>query len=145
MKTYIPKKTEIERKWYILDATDQILGKVSVLAADILRGKNKADFSPHMDTGDFLVIINAAKIKVTGNKEEDKKYYSHSWYPGGLKTKTFKEAMAKDPEFVIRHAVMGMLPKNRLTKDFIRKMKVYSDDKHAHEAQKPVVIKVKGQ
>lgn len=142
MKTYIPKKNEIERKWYILDAEGQILGKVAVIAADILRGKKKANFSPHMDLGDFLIITNAAKVKVTGNKEEAKIYYSHSWYPGGLKEKTFKEAIAKDPEFVIRHAVMGMLPKNRLSGDFIKKLKVYSGEEHKHEAQKPTEIKV---
>lgn len=142
MKTYIAKKDEVKRQWYLIDAKGQTLGKLAVVAADILRGKKKPIFSPHMDTGDFLIVINASKIEVSGNKAEDKKYYSHSWYPGGLKEKTFKEAMEKDPKFVIKHAVLGMLPKNRLQKEFIKKLKVYNDEKHNHEAQKPVEIKL---
>jgi len=142
MKTFIPKKGDIERKWYLIDAEGQTLGKLAVIASDILRGKRRADFSPHMDLGDNLIIINAAKVEVTGNKFEDKKYYSHSWYPGGLTTTTFKEMIAKKPEYVIQHAVMGMLPKNRLQKEFIKKMKVYAGPTHSHEAQKPVEIKI---
>ena len=142
MKTFIPKVADIERKWYLIDADGQILGKLAVIASDILRGKNKPDFSPHMDTGDNLIIINAKKVKVTGNKTEDKKYYSHSWYPGGLTTTTFKEMIEKKPEYVIQHAVLGMLPKNRLQKEFIKKMKVYAGAEHNHEAQKPVEIKI---
>lgn len=140
MKTFIPKKENIERKWYLIDAKGQTLGKLAVIASDILRGKNKPSFSPHMDLGDNLIIINASKIKVSGNKEEDKKYYSHSWYPGGLKTTTFKEMIEKKPDYVIRHAVLGMLPKNRLQKDFIKKLKVYAGQEHGHEAQKPEEI-----
>ena len=121
MKTFIPKVGEIERKWYLIDADGQTLGKIAVIASDILRGKNKPSFSPHMDLGDNLIIINAKKVKVTGNKTEDKKYYSHSWYPGGLTTTTFKEMIEKKPEYVIQHAVLGMLPKNRLQKEFIKK------------------------
>lgn len=142
MKTFIPKVADIERKWYLIDAKGQTLGKLAVIASDILRGKNKADFSPHMDLGDNLIIINASKVKVTGNKFEDKKYYSHSWYPGGLTTTTFKEMIEKKPEYVIQHAVMGMLPKNRLQKEFIKKMKVYAGAEHNHEAQKPVELKI---
>lgn len=142
MKTFIPKVADIERKWYLIDADGQILGKLAVIASDILRGKNKPDFSPHMDTGDNLIIINAEKVKVTGNKTEDKKYYSHSWYPGGLTTTTFKEMIEKKPEYVIQHAVLGMLPKNRLQKEFIKKMKVYAGAEHNHEAQKPIEIKI---
>ncbi len=142
MKTFIPKVADIERKWYLIDAKGQTLGKLAVIASDILRGKNKADFSPHMDLGDNLIIINASKVKVTGNKSEDKKYYSHSSYPGGLTTTTFKEMIEKKPEYVIQHAVMGMLPKNRLQKEFIKKMKVYAGSEHAHVAQKPVELKI---
>lgn len=142
MKTFIPKVTDIERKWYLIDANGQTLGKLAVIASDILRGKNKPSFSPHMDLGDNLIIINAAKVKVTGNKTEDKKYYSHSWYPGGLTTTTFREMIEKKPEYVIQHAVLGMLPKNRLQKEFIKKMKVYAGPEHNHVAQKPVEIKI---
>ncbi|MEK7447727.1 MAG: 50S ribosomal protein L13 [Patescibacteria group bacterium] len=142
MKTFIPKVGEIERKWYLIDADGQTLGKIAVIASDILRGKNKPSFSPHMDLGDNLIIINAKKVKVTGNKTEDKKYYSHSWYPGGLTTTTFKEMIEKKPEYVIQHAVLGMLPKNRLQKEFIKKMKVYAGAEHNHEAQKPIEIKI---
>lgn len=142
MKTFIPKKNDIERKWYLLDVKGQTLGKVAVIASDILRGKNNPSFSPHMDLGDNLVIINASKILVSGNKTEDKKYYSHSWYPGGLKTTTFKEMIEKKPEYVIQHAVMGMLPKNRLRKEFIKKLKVYAGKEHSHEAQKPIELKL---
>lgn len=142
MKTYIAKKGDIERKWYLIDANGQTLGKLAVIASDILRGKKKADFSPHMDMGDNLVIINAKKVKVTGNKSEDKKYYSHSSYPGGLTTTVFKDMIEKKPEYVIQHAVLGMLPKNRLQKEIIKKMKVYAGEEHKHEAQKPVEIKI---
>jgi large subunit ribosomal protein L13 len=142
VRTFIPKKDSRERKWYLLDAEGQILGKVAVIASDILRGKDKPSFSPHMDMGDNLIIINASKVKVSGNKAEDKRYYSHSWYPGGLKTTAFKEMIEKKPEYVIRHAVMGMLPKNRLQKDFIKKLKVYAGEQHGHEAQKPEEITI---
>lgn len=142
MKTFIPKVGSIERKWYLIDANGQTLGKLAVIASDILRGKNKPSFSPHMDLGDNLIIINAAKVKVTGNKTEDKKYYSHSWYPGGLTTTTFREMIEKKPEYVIQHAVLGMLPKNRLQKDFIKKMKVYAGPEHNHGAQQPIEIKI---
>ena len=142
MKTFIPKVADIDRKWYLIDANGQTLGKVAAIASDILRGKDKPSFSPHMDLGDFLIIINASKIQVTGNKAEDKKYYSHSWYPGGLRTRTYKEVMEKDPAFILEHAILGMLPKNRLQKGFIKKLKVYTGDVHNHEAQKPVEIKI---
>ena len=142
MKTFIEKSKNIERRWYLVDAKGQTLGKVATIASDILRGKDKPTFSPHMDTGDFVIIINAAKVKVTGNKFEDKKYYSHSWYPGGLTTITFKEMIEKKPEYVLVHAISGMLPKNRLQKEFLKKLKVYAGEKHNHEAQKPVEIKI---
>ncbi len=141
-KTFTAKKNEIEKKWYILDAKGQTLGKVAVLAADILRGKKKSIFSPHIDTGDYIIIINIEKIRVSGNKGEGKKYYWHSWYPGGLKVKTFNEAFEKNPKFVIEHAVSGMLPKNRLQDDFLKKLKLYIGEKHEHEAQKPIEISI---
>jgi len=142
MKTFVLKKDEIKRDWYLIDAKGQTLGKLAVIAADILRGKGKATFSPHMDNGDHLIIINASKVKVTGNKFEDKKYYSHSWYPGGLRTTTFKEMLEKKPKYIIEHAVMGMLPKNRLQKEFMKKMRVFAGPEHGHEAQKPAEIKI---
>lgn len=142
MKTFIAKKGDIKRKWYLIDANGVTLGKLAVIASDILRGKNKPSFSPHMDMGDNLIVINAKKVKVTGNKSEDKRYYSHSSYPGGLSTTTFKEMIEKKPEYVIQHAVLGMLPKNRLQKDIIKKMKVYAGDSHSHGAQTPVELKI---
>ncbi len=142
MKTYIAKQGDVERRWLLIDAEGQTLGKLAVLASDILRGKGKPSFSPHMDMGDHLIIINAAKVKVSGNKFQDKKYYSHSWYPGGLKETAFKDMIAKKPEYVIEHAVRGMLPKNRLQKEFMKKLRVYRGQDHDHEAQKPVELKI---
>ncbi len=142
MKTFIAKKGDIERRWFLIDAEGQTLGKLAALASDILRGKGKPSFSPHMDMGDNLIIINAAKVKVSGNKFLNKKYYSHSWYPGGLKETVFKEMITKKPEYVIEHAVRGMLPKNRLQKEFMKKLRVYQDADHDHEAQKPVKLKI---
>src|SRR3990172_7664646 len=137
MKTTVIKKSELKRKWYIMDADGIILGKVAVRAADILRGKGKVNFTPHVDCGDFVIIVNADKIKVTGGKEEKKKYYRHSGYPGGLKTFTLEQMMTKDSRKVLEHAVRGMLPKNKLAREIIKKLKVYADDEHGHEAQKP--------
>lgn len=142
MKTTVTKKTDIERKWYLIDAKDLILGRVAVRAADLLRGKNKVNFSPSVDCGDFVIIINASKIAVTGGKEEKKKYYRHSWYPGGLKTFTLNQMMAKDPRKVIEHAVIGMLPKNKLASEMIKKMKVFSGEEHDHKAQQPIKIDI---
>ena len=142
MKTYIAKQGDVERRWLLIDAEGQTLGKLAVLASDILRGKGKPSFSPHMDMGDHLIIINAAKVKVSGNKFQDKKYYSHSWYPGGLKETAFKDMIEKKPEYVIEHAVRGMLPKNRLQKEFMKKLRVYRGQDHDHEAQKPVELKI---
>lgn len=131
---------EADRKWYIVDATDQVLGRLATRIAGIIRGKNKAIFTPNADTGDFVVVINADKVKVTGKREFLKTYSHHSGYPGGLKTRSFDEMMAKKPEFVIENAVKGMLPKNRLGKKLIKKLKVYAGETHPHQAQKPESI-----
>lgn len=144
MKTYYAKPQEVERAWVLIDAADQVLGRVAVKAAQILKGKHKPQYTPHVDTGDFVVVINADKIRVTGNKAEDKRYYRHSGYPGGLKSESFNEAMAKHPERVIEHAVKGMLPKNTLGRAMGKKLKVYAGAEHPHMAQKPREIKMEG-
>lgn len=144
VKTYYAKPQEVEREWVLIDATDQVLGRVAVKAAHILKGKHKPQYTPHVDTGDFVVIINADKIRVTGNKAEDKRYYRHSGFPGGLKSESFNEAMAKHPERVIEHAVKGMLPKNTLGRAMGKKLKVYTGAEHPHMAQKPREIKMEG-
>ncbi len=142
MKTYYAKPNEVEREWLLIDAQDQVLGRVASKAAHILRGKHKPQYTPHVDTGDFVVIINADKIRITGAKATDKEYYRHSGYPGGLKSETFEEAMEKHPERVIEHAVKGMLPKNTLGRAMAKKLKVYAGAEHPHMAQKPREIKM---
>ena len=142
MKTYYAKPQEVEREWVVIDAADQVLGKGAAKAAHILRGKNKPQFTPHVDTGDFVIVINAEKVRVTGNKALDKKYYRHSGYPGGQKCETFTEAIEKHPERVIEHAVKGMLPKSTLGRKQLTKLKVYAGPEHPHAAQKPVEIKL---
>ena len=142
MKTYYAKPLEVEREWVLIDATDQVLGRVASVAAQILKGKHKPQYTPHVDTGDFVVVINADKIKVTGAKAADKVYYRHSGYVGGLKSETFAEAMEKHPERVIEHAVKGMLPKNTLGRAMGKKLKVYAGPEHPHAAQKPREIKI---
>lgn len=142
MKTYYAKPNEVEREWLLIDAKDQVLGRVAAKAAHILRGKHKPQYTPHVDTGDFVVIINADKIRVTGNKTEKKEYFRHSGYPGGLKSETFAEAMEKHPERVIEHAVKGMLPKNTLGRSMGKKLKVYAGSEHPHTAQQPREIKM---
>lgn len=139
MKTYSAKPLEVERKWYLIDANGQTLGRLATTIANILRGKNKPQYTPNVDTGDFVVVINAKGITVTGKKETDKIYYSHSGYPGGLKSISFKDLMEKDPRKAIEKAVKGMLPHNTLGAQQFTKLKVYADDKHPHEAQKPIV------
>lgn len=136
-KTYIPKTTEINRRWWLINAEGQILGRLATTIARLLRGKDKPEFTPFMDTGDFVVVINAEKVKVTGRKLDEKIYYSHSGYPGGLKARTLRELLAKKPEEVIRHAVWGMIPKNRLGRKLIKKLKIYRGPNHPHEAQQP--------
>ena len=142
MKTYYAKPLEVEREWVLIDATDQVLGRVASVAAQILKGKHKPQYTPHVDTGDFVVVINADKIKVTGAKAASKVYYRHSGYVGGLKSETFEEAMKKHPERVIEHAVKGMLPKNTLGRAMGKKLKVYVGPEHPHAAQKPREIKI---
>ena len=138
MKTYSLKKEEVERNWFLLDATDKVLGRVATKIADRIRGKDKPTFTPNTDGGDYVVVINAEKIKVTGSKFTDKKYYRHSLYPGGLKTKTFKDLSKDNPERIIEEAVKGMLPKNKLGRSMIKKLKVYRGSEHNHESQKPI-------
>jgi len=138
MKTYSLKNTEVDRDWVIFDASDKVLGRFATKIADKLRGKDKPTFTPHVDGGDFVVVINAEKLKVTGNKAEQKKYYKHSLYPGGLKVKSYKDVLEKNPERIIENAVKGMLPKNKLGKSIIKKLKVYSGSEHPHESQNPI-------
>jgi large subunit ribosomal protein L13 len=137
MKTYNPKKDDIEKKWWLVNADGKILGRLATEIAILLRGKNKPQFAAHVDTGDFVVVINAEKIQVPGNKMEDKKYYSHSQYPGGLKTQSLKDLLNKKPEEVIKKAVWGMIPKNKLGRAVYKKLKVYKGPVHPHEAQNP--------
>lgn len=144
MKTYQAKPLEVEREWLVIDAQDQVLGRVAAKAAMLLKGKHKPQYTPHVDTGDFVIVINADKIKVTGTKITSKEYYRHSGFPGGLKCETFAEAMAKHPERVIEHAVQGMLPKNTLGRAMGRKLKVYAGAEHPHAAQNPRKIEMEG-
>lgn len=137
MKTFVPKKDEIEKKWWLINAEGKILGRMATEVAVLLRGKKKPEYVDFLDSGDFVIIINAEKVKTTGKKLEQKKYYSHSGYPGGLKEKTLKEMLEKKPEEVIRKAVWGMIPKNKLGRAVYKKLKVYRGPHHPHEAQKP--------
>ena len=139
MRTYMPKEDEITRDWVVLDASDQVLGRLATEAARLLRGKHKPTFTPHFDTGDFVVVVNAERVRLTGNKLDDKVYYRHSGKPGSLKSETARERMSKYPERVIQAAVWGMLPKNRLGRKLLRKLKVYSGPEHPHEAQQPKI------
>ena len=140
MKTYSAKPLEVERKWYVIDAEGKTLGRLAVLVANMLRGKHKPQFTPHVDTGDFIVVINAEKVVVTGKKETDKIYYSHTGYPGGFKATAFKDLMAKNPCAVIEKAVKGMLPHNTLGQEQFNKLKVYAGPNHPHQAQNPVLL-----
>jgi len=133
----IPKKEQIEQKWYLIDADGQILGRLATQVAQILRGKHKPIFTPHLDTGDFVVIVNADKVRLTGKKVEQKEYFRHSGYPGGGRFISFRRMIDRHPDRVIRLAVKGMLPHNRLGRKLLKKLKVYSGSKHPHEAQKP--------
>ena len=137
MKTYSLKKEEVQRNWFIVDATDRVLGRVATKIADKIRGKDKPTFTPHTDGGDYVIVINAEKIKVTGSKFDNKIYYRHSLYPGGLKSQTFKELNKNNPERIIEEAVKGMLPKNKLGKSMIKKLKVFQGPNHDHESQHP--------
>ena len=143
MKTYSAKKGEVTRDWYIVDADGQILGRLATQIADRLRGKGKPQFTPHVDTGDFVVVVNAEKIAVTGNKLDDKLYYRHSGYPGGLRSRTFDEMQRRRPEEIIRLAVKGMMPRNRLARKQLTKLKIYAGPEHPHAAQKPQPMEIK--
>jgi large subunit ribosomal protein L13 len=137
MKTYTAKPGEIAREWYLVDADGLTLGRLATLIADTLRGKRKPQYTPHVDTGDFVIVVNAEKIATTGNKLDQKRYYRHSGYPGGLKTRTLREQLDRRPTEVIRAAVKGMLPKNKLARQQLTKLKVYAGPEHPHESQTP--------
>ena len=144
MKTYYAKPGEVQRDWVLVDATDMVLGRLATRVAEILKGKTKPQYTPHIDVGDFVVVINAEKIRLTGNKAADKNYYSHSGYPGGLKEVSFERMLEKHPERIIEKAVRGMLPKNSLGRSMGKKLKVYAGPEHPHEAQNPQMIELKG-
>ena len=142
MRTYSPKPGEITRQWYIIDATDVVLGRLATQIATLLRGKHKPTFAPHMDMGDHVIIINADKVVLTGNKASKKKYYDHSGYPGGLRTTSYTEMIEGKPERVVERAIRGMLPKNSLGRDQFRKLKVYAGGEHPHAAQQPTTYAI---
>lgn len=142
MKSYMQKKETVERKWYVIDAEGKPLGRVASKAAHMLRGKHKPTFTPHIDCGDYIIIVNAEKVLLTGNKLNDKKYYNHSMYAGGLRERTAKEMIERYPEEIIERAVKGMLPKGRLGRQMYKKLFVYAGPEHKHEAQKPTVIEL---
>jgi large subunit ribosomal protein L13 len=137
MKTYTAKPGEIERRWYVVDADSKTLGRLATHIADVLRGKDKPAYTPHVDTGDFVIVVNAEKVHVTGQKLDQKLYYRHSGYPGGLRSRTLREQLERRPEEVLRKAVRGMLPKNKLASAQLRKLKIYAGPEHPHAAQNP--------
>jgi large subunit ribosomal protein L13 len=140
-RTFHASVEDVDKKWYVVDADGMVLGRLAANVARILRGKHKPIFSPHMDNGDFVIIINAGKVRLTGKREEQKSYFTYSGYPGGGKTRMFKDLIKSNPQYVIEHAVRGMLPHNRLGRQIIKKLKVYSEGAHPHEAQQPVEMK----
>lgn len=142
MKTYVTKPAEVIRKWYVVDATDKVLGRLASEIAAILRGKHKPEFSPYMDAGDYIIVVNAEKIALTGNKLDQKKYRYHSGYPGGLKEKSYRDIMKNNPEKAMELAVKGMLPKNSLGRAMYKKLFVYAGPNHNHTAQKPEAIEL---
>ena len=141
-KTITPSLESIERNWFLVDAKDKTLGRLAAQIATVLRGKNKPTFTPHLDTGDFVIVVNAEKVKVTGNKFSQKNYYHHTGYPGGLKTKSFEKMQEDSPEKIIEKAVKGMLPKNKLANQIIKKLKVYSGSVHPHIGQQPKELSI---
>ncbi len=141
-KTFSAKKEEVQREWYVVDASDKVLGRLATQIANILRGKNKPIFTPHVDTGDFVVVVNADKVRLTGRKWEQKTFYRHSGYPGGLKSITASKVKDKNPEFLIKHAVRGMLPHNKLGRKQIKKLKIFAGPVHNHEAQAPKPLSI---
>ncbi|MGZ3525584.1 MAG: 50S ribosomal protein L13 [Thermodesulfobacteriota bacterium] len=142
MKTYQAKKEELDRKWYLVNAEGKVLGRLSTELVKVLKGKNKPTYTPHMDTGDFVVVVNAGKVTLTGKKMKDKIYYHHTGYPGGIKEMNAEKLLAKKPTEMIRMAVKGMLPKNSLGRQMLRKLKIYAGPNHPHEAQKPVPLEI---
>ncbi len=142
MKTYQATKEELDPKWYVVNAEGKVLGRLSAELAKILKGKNKPTYTPHLDTGDFVIVVNAGKVTLTGKKLKDKVYYHHTGYPGGIKQTTAEKLLAKKPTEVIRTAVKGMLPKNTLGRQMLRKLKIYAGPKHPHEAQKPASLEL---
>ncbi len=142
MKTHVVKAGDVDRKWYVVDADNMILGRMATRIATVLMGKHKPDYSPHIDNGDFVVVINADKIKVTGKKEDQKSYWRHTQYPGGGRSTSYKDMKKKYPERIIEHAVKGMLPKNKLGNAMYKKLKVYAGTDHPHQAQKPEKLEI---
>jgi large subunit ribosomal protein L13 len=142
VRTFSPKAGDIQRQWHVIDASDVVLGRLASQAAVLLRGKHKPIFAPHVDTGDFVIIVNAEKIALSGSKLADKRAYRHSGYPGGLRSVTYETLMAKSPERIVQKAVKGMLPKNTLGRQMLRKLKVYAGPEHPHQAQQPVPFEI---
>ncbi|MBI4384407.1 MAG: 50S ribosomal protein L13 [Nitrospinae bacterium] len=142
MKSYLAKKSEVKKKWVVIDAEDQSLGRVAAKAASILRGKTKPIFTPHVDTGDNVIIVNAGKVKLTGNKLEQKVYYRHTGYPGGIKSLTARQVRDSKPEDLLKKAIHGMLPKNRLGRSLHKNVRIYSAGEHPHDSQKPDTVAV---
>jgi large subunit ribosomal protein L13 len=142
MKTYLPNNDQVNRDWYLFDANNQVLGRIATQIAGILRGKNKPTYTPSIDTGDFVIVVNAEKIMLTGAKFDDKIYYSHSGFPGGIKSISAGKLLQKRPEEVIRKAVKGMLPKNKLSRHMLSKLKIYAGSEHPHKAQQPKTIQL---
>ena len=143
LKTFMAKAEAVERKWYVVDAEGQVMGRMASQIAAVLRGKNKPTFTPHVDTGDYVIVINAEKAVWTGKKLDQKIYYKHSGYPGGMKETPYRKLMADKPEFALKHAVVGMLPKGPLGRDMVRKFRVYAGAEHEHAAQQPEVLVLK--
>ena len=143
MKTFVAKPSDRQRDWYVVDAQGKMLGRLATQIADVLRGKRKPTYTPHIDTGDFVIVVNAEKIAVTGNKRADKLYHRHSGYPGGLRTRTFEQMITRRPEEIIRIAVKGMMPRNRLARKQLTKLKVYAGPEHPHIAQRPAEMELR--
>ncbi|MFI0447582.1 50S ribosomal protein L13 [Actinomadura sp. 6N118] len=142
MRTYTPKPTDVQRQWYVIDATDVVLGRLASQVAQLLRGKHKPIYAPHLDTGDFVIIVNADKVALSGNKLEQKRAYRHSGYPGGLRSVAYADLMAKSPQKAVEKAIKGMLPKTTLGRQMFGKVKVYAGPEHPHQAQKPVPFEI---
>ena len=142
MRTYTPKPADVQRQWYVIDATDVVLGRLASQVAQLLRGKHKPIYAPHLDTGDFVIVVNAGKVALTGNKLEQKRAYRHSGYPGGLRSVAYADLLAKHPERAVEKAIKGMLPKNSLGRKMFGKVKVYAGPEHPHQAQTPVPFEI---